>query len=113
MNKLQLTSLIKRRAKELGFDSCGISKAQRLDEEAALLEAWLNQNMQGKMAYMENHFEKRVDPTRLVDGAKSVISLSYNYFTDVKQKDPDAPKIAMYALGKDYHLVIKEKLEQL
>lgn len=113
MTRFQLTKLIKSKSRELGFDSCGISKAQRLDKEAALLEAWLNQNMQGQMAYMQNHFEKRVDPAKLVDGAKSVISLTCNYFTNAKQSDPNAPKIAMYALGKDYHLVIKEKLEAL
>jgi epoxyqueuosine reductase len=113
MTKFQLTRYIKSKASELGFDACGISKAERLNEEAAMLEAWLNQGLHGKMAYMENHFEKRVDPTQLVEGAKSVISLSYNYFNPVKPKDESAPKIAMYALGSDYHLVIKDKLELL
>ena len=75
MNRHQLTLLVKHHAKHLGFDSCGISKAAMLDEEARTLEAWLNQNMQGKMGYMANHFEKRVDPRKLVEGAKSVISL--------------------------------------
>jgi epoxyqueuosine reductase len=113
MNKQQLTTDIKRFAKQIGFDSCGISKAEPLDEEARLLEAWLNQDMQGKMGYLENHFDKRIDPRKLVEGARSVISLSYNYFTDVKQTDPAVPKIAMYALGKDYHDVVREKLEVL
>ena len=113
MNVSQLTSLIKAKAKEIGFDSCGMAKAVSLDEEARLLEAWLNQGLNGKMAYMANHFEKRVDPRKLVDGAKSVISLSYNYFTDKKQNDPGAPKLAMYAYGKDYHDVVRDKLEIL
>ncbi len=113
MNTQQLSLYIKRLASQIGFDSCGISKAQQLDEEARLLDAWLNQNLNGKMAYMGNHFEKRVDPRKLVDGAKSVISLSYNYFNNVKQTDANAPKIAMYALGKDYHTVVKDKLQLL
>ncbi|HWB62731.1 MAG TPA: tRNA epoxyqueuosine(34) reductase QueG [Chitinophagales bacterium] len=113
MNKALLTSYIKRSALEAGFSSCGISKAERLDDEARKLEAWLNQNLHGKMAYMENHFEKRVDPRKLVEGAKSVISLSYNYFTEAKQADPAAPKFAMYALGNDYHDVVREKLDLL
>lgn len=112
MNKHLLTTLIKREAIRLGFDACGISKAEVLSDEARILEAWLNQNLHGKMSYMANHFEKRIDPRLLVDGAKSVISFSYNYYTEAKQKD-DAPKLAMYALGKDYHDVVKEKLESL
>jgi len=113
MNSLKLTQLIKRKAKEIGFDSCGIAKAESLDAEARVLEAWLNQGLHGKMAYMENYFDKRIDPRKLVDGAKSVISLSYNYFTEEKQFDEQVPKIAMYAMGKDYHEVVKEKLEVL
>jgi epoxyqueuosine reductase len=112
MNTHLLTTLIKREAKRIGFDACGISKAEPLDEEARILEAWLNQNLHGKMSYMANHFDKRIDPRLLVDNAKSVISFSYNYYTDVKQND-DAPKLAMYALGKDYHDVVKEKLKLL
>ena len=112
MNKHLLTTLIKREALRLGFDACGISKAEPLDEEARILEAWLNQNLHGKMSYMANHFDKRIDPRLLVDGAKSVISFSYNYYTERKQKD-DAPKLAMYAFGKVYHDVVKEKLESL
>ena len=113
MNSLSLSQYIKRKAKEIGFDSCGMAKAECLDDEAKILETWLNQGMHGKMAYMENHFEKRIDPRKLVDGARSVISLSYNYFTEEKQNDEQAPKIAMYAFGKDYHEVVREKLELL
>lgn len=113
VNKLSLTHHIKQKAKALGFSSCGIARAESLDDDARILEAWLNQGLHGKMAYMENHFEKRIDPRKLIDGAKSVISLSYNYFTDLKQADTEAPKIAMYAMGKDYHVVVKEKLELL
>lgn len=112
MNKQALTTLIKREAGRLGFDSCGISKAEKLDGEARLLEAWLNQNMHGKMGYMANHFDKRLDPRLLVDGAKSVISFSHSYYTEKKQAE-GAPQLAMYALGKDYHDVLKAKLEVL
>ncbi len=113
MTKQQLSTEIKRYARQRGFDACGISKAEQLTEEARLLEAWLNQNMNGKMEYMANHFDKRIDPRKLVEGAKSVISLSCNYYTNLKQEDKDAPKIAMYALGEDYHTVVKSKLELL
>ena len=113
MNRLALTQGIKQQAKAIGFDSCGFARAESLDDEARLLEAWLNQGLHGKMAYLENHFEKRVDPRKLVEGARSVISLSYNYFTDTKQSDDNAPKLAMYAFGKDYHEVVREKLELL
>ncbi len=112
MNKSQLTTLIKREATRLGFDGCGVSKAENLDHEARLLEAWLNQNLNGKMGYMANYFDKRIDPRLLVDGAKSVISFSYGYFTEAKQTE-GAPQIASYALGKDYHDVVREKLEQV
>jgi len=112
MIQTNLTYAIKKHAAELGFDACGISKAVRLDEEARYLENWLNTDKHGKMAYMANYFDKRTDPRLLVDGAMSVISLSYNYYTE-KQQAPDAPHIAMYALGEDYHVVVKEKLEQL
>lgn len=84
-----------------------------LDDEARNLENWLNQNKHGKMVYMENHFDKRVDPTKLVPGAKSVISLLYNYYTEKKQTDETAPKISKYAYGKDYHDVIRDKLKEL
>lgn len=104
---------IKQLALENGFSFCGISKAEFLEEEAPRLEKWLNENMHGKMHYMENHFDKRLHPGKLVPGAKSVISLLYNYYTDKKQTDPQAPKISTYAMGHDYHLVIKQKLSAL
>ncbi|WP_207534237.1 tRNA epoxyqueuosine(34) reductase QueG [Desertivirga arenae] len=107
------SQLIKNEAKRLGFLFCGISKAEFLEEEAPRLENWLKNQYNGKMGYMENHFDKRLDPTKLVEGAKSVISLAYNYFTPTLQKDPDAPKISKYAYGTDYHFVIKEKLKEL
>ena len=93
--------------------SCGISKADFLEAEAPRLEQWLNQNHHGKMGYMANHFDKRLDPRVLVPGAKSVVSLLLNYHTDKVQTDQTAPKISTYAYGQDYHLVIKDKLKQL
>ena len=106
------TTLIKNSAKDLGFLSCGISKADFLEEEAPRLEQWLQGGKHGKMAYMENHFDKRLDPRLLVPGAKSVVSLLLNYYTDELQ-DEGVPKISKYAYGTDYHFVIKEKLSQL
>ena len=105
--------LIKEQALALGFLSCGISKAGFLEEEAPRLEQWLRQNHHGQMAYMEQHFDKRLNPTKLVPGAKSVVSLLLNYHTDQTQADPSAPKISSYAYGTDYHFVIKEKLKKL
>jgi epoxyqueuosine reductase len=107
------SQLIKLEAQRLGFDFCGISKADFLEEEAPRLEQWLKNGMNGKMHYMENYFDKRLDPRKLVDGAKSVVSLLLNYYTEEKQGDPAAPKISMYAFGKDYHYVIKKKLKEL
>ncbi|WP_096352146.1 tRNA epoxyqueuosine(34) reductase QueG [Mucilaginibacter gotjawali] len=107
------SSLIKKEAQKLGFLFCGISKADFLEDEAPRLEAWLKKGMQGEMHYMENHFDKRLDPRLLVDGARSVISLGLNYFTEVRQADPLSPKISKYAYGDDYHYVIKEKLKEL
>jgi epoxyqueuosine reductase len=106
------TALIKEEAQRLGFLSCGISKASFLEEEAPRLEKWLNNQMHGQMAYMENHFDKRLDPTLLVDGAKSVISLLLNYYPSEFQ-NPESYKISKYAYGTDYHFVIKEKLKEL
>ena len=103
---------IKSEAKRLGFLSCGISKAAFLEEEAPRLENWLNKNMQGQMRYMENHFDKRLNPTLLVDGAKSVISLLLNYYPSEFQNQ-ESYKISKYAYGQDYHFVIKEKLKEL
>jgi epoxyqueuosine reductase len=111
--KSAYSALIKDEAKKLGFLFCGIAKAEFLEEEAHRLESWLNKNMHGEMRYMENHFDKRLDPRLLVDGAKSVISMGLNYYTDNHQADPSAPKISKYAYGQDYHTVIKDKLKQL
>jgi len=112
LSKAANTYTIKQISKRLGFDFCGISKAELLSEEAKQLEKWLKQGHHGKMTYMENHFDKRVDPRKLVPGAKSVISLLYNYYTDKKQQDELAPKISKYAYNKDYHFVIKDKLKE-
>ncbi|MFD2872071.1 tRNA epoxyqueuosine(34) reductase QueG [Mucilaginibacter ximonensis] len=112
-NKSVYSKLIKDEAKKLGFLFCGISKAEFLEEEAPRLEAWLSKNMHGEMRYMENHFDKRLDPRLLVDGAKSVISMGLNYYTEDTQADPSAPKISKYAYGQDYHIVIKDKLKLL
>jgi len=109
----EYTAKIKSAAKALGFLSCGISKADFLEDEAPRLEQWLNQGHHGSMSYMERHFDKRLDPRLLVPGAKSVVSLLLNYHTDKKQADPKAPKISSYAYGTDYHFVIKEKLKEL
>lgn len=105
------SKFIKEEAKRLGFISCGISKAGFLEQEAPRLEKWLNNNHNGQMAYMENHFDKRLDPTLLVDDAKSVVSLLLNYFPSESQND-EAFKISKYAYGQDYHFVIKEKLKE-
>jgi epoxyqueuosine reductase len=113
MNIQSHTDKIRQEAYRLGFDFIGMAKAERMDEEARRLEAWLNKGFHGKMSYMENHFEKRIDPRQLVEGAKSVISLTYNYFTEEKQTDIDSPKISQYAYGVDYHYVVKEKLKNL
>ena len=101
---------IKLWAKDLGFLSCGISKAEFLEEEAPRLDAWLKRDYHGSMQWMENHYDKRLDPTLLVPGAKSVVSLLLNYFPEKEPQHPDAPKISRYAYGKDYHTVMKDKL---
>lgn len=102
--------LIKEKAKELGFMHCGISKAGFLEEDAPRLEKWLKSGFHGEMGYMENHFDKRLDPTKLVPGAKSVVSLTFNYFPEQTQRQ-DSFKISKYAYGKDYHFIIKDKLK--
>jgi epoxyqueuosine reductase len=108
------SQIIKTQAKNLGFDFCGIAKAGFLEKEAPKLEAWLNQHYQGEMAYMANHFDKRLDPTKLVEGAKTVVSLGYNYFPKKELfQEKDSYKIAKYAYGEDYHNVIKDKLKIL
>ena len=111
-NKSKYTSLIKTEAKRLGFLSCGISKAQFLEEEAPRLETWLNKNMNGQMQYMENHFDMRLDPTKLVEDSKSVISLLLNYYPEETQSE-NTFKMSKYAYGHDYHHVIKSKLKAL
>jgi len=107
-----LTKIIKEKTKLLGFDYCGIAKAAVLDEDAKRLETWLNKGMHGKMQYMENYFDLRINPTKLVPGAKSVITLLMNYFPSTVQQS-NTVKIAKYAYGKDYHDVIRGKLKQL
>ena len=106
------TQFIKTLAAKLGFDHCGIAKAQLLSDDARRLEQWLNKGMHGKMQYMENHFDLRIDPTKLVPGAKSVITLLLNYYP-AQQQPPETPKIANYAYGNDYHEVIRAKLNEL
>ena len=104
--------MIKQLAAELGFSFCGIAKVEKLDDDARRLESWLNKGMHGSMQYMERYFDMRIDPSKLVPGAKSVITLLLNYFPKEKQND-DALKISKYAYGKDYHEVIREKLNHL
>ncbi|MBO3115548.1 tRNA epoxyqueuosine(34) reductase QueG [Winogradskyella sp. DF17] len=111
-NKSKYTELIKTGAKRLGFLSCGISKAEFLEEEAPRLEAWLNKSMHGEMRYMENYFDKRLDPTLLVEGSKSVVSLLLNYYPSEFQNE-ESYKLSKYAYGTDYHFVIKDKLKEL
>lgn len=113
MLKTQQTNLIKTKATELGFSFCGVSKAEFLKDEAPRLEEWLKRSYQGKMSYLENHFDKRLDPTLLVPGAKSVISLIYNYFPPKDLTGKTEFKIAKYAYGEDYHRVVKDKLKIL
>jgi epoxyqueuosine reductase len=110
-NALERTKFIKSLATQLGFSYCGISKAEFLEEEAPKLEEWLKRGYQGKMSYLENHFDKRLDPTLLVPGAKSVISLLYNYYPEKDLSKDNGLKIAKYAYGEDYHFVIKDKLK--
>ncbi|OYQ33908.1 tRNA epoxyqueuosine(34) reductase QueG [Flavobacterium cyanobacteriorum] len=111
-DRQEYTGYIKSEAKRLGFLSCGIARAGFLEEEAPRLEKWLNENRHGQMQYMENHFDKRLDPTKLVDGAKSVISLLLNYYPEQTQQE-GTYKISKYAYGQDYHFVIKDKLKEL
>ena len=105
------TQQIKTEATRLGFSFCGIAKAEYLEEESPRLEKWLSQNMHGKMQYMENYFDKRLDPTKLVEGSKSVVTLMYNYFPEKEQRD-DSFNISKYAYGQDYHAIIKKKLKE-
>ncbi|WEK38444.1 MAG: tRNA epoxyqueuosine(34) reductase QueG [Candidatus Pseudobacter hemicellulosilyticus] len=106
------TAFVKAQAQRLGFSYCGVARAQPLDQDARRLEAWLHQGRHGSMGYMENYFDLRIDPTRLVPGARSVITLMLNYYPEQEQQE-EAPKIAKYAYGKDYHEVIRAKLNEL
>lgn len=106
------TEILRREAARLGFLHVGIARAEQMQPEALRLEAWLNRGHQGKMGYLENHFDKRTDPTKLVPGARSVVSLLFNYFPKEEQK-AGVPKIARYAYGHDYHHVLREKLTEL
>jgi epoxyqueuosine reductase len=108
-----ISLLIKSKASELGFDACGISRASRLDDDRERLRSWLDAGYHGTMEYMANYFEKRVNPAELVEGARSVVSVLFNYHTNLKQEDPQAPVISSYALGKDYHFVLKDRLSKL
>jgi epoxyqueuosine reductase len=103
------TEIVKQAARSLGFEFCGVAKAQKLTDDARRLENWLNKGMHGSMKYMETHFDLRIDPQKLVPGAQSVITLLINYFPSEKQND-NSPKISKYAYGKDYHDLIKNKL---
>lgn len=113
MLKSELSKKIKLKAQELGFLSCGISKSEFLEEEAPRLESWLKAGLQGKMNYMENHFDKRLNPSLLVEDTRSVISVLYNYFPNEDLFQKSALKISKYAYGEDYHYVIREKLHDL
>ena len=115
MSSLQekYSELIKAKARKFGFQSCGISKAGFLEDDAKPLEEWLNNNYHGKMSYMDNYFDKRLDPTLLVEGSKSVISLSYNYFPEEEASSLDSFKISKYAYGEDYHQIIKNILQEM
>lgn len=105
--------LIREEAIRLGFMDCGFAQARYLEEEAPHLDEWLKRNYQGEMAWLANHFDKRLDPRLLVPGAKTVISLLFNYYPEQEQKDSNAPKLARYAYGEDYHFIIKRKLKDL
>ncbi|MGW8121453.1 tRNA epoxyqueuosine(34) reductase QueG [Roseivirga echinicomitans] len=107
------TNIVKQTAQKLGFDFCGISKAEFLADEAPRLEAWLKKGSHAEMHYMENHFDKRLDPSKLVPGAKSVVSLLFNYYPekDMANEQPEHLKLAKYAYGEDYHFVIKDRLK--
>jgi epoxyqueuosine reductase len=113
ISKQHHTQFIKQKAQALGFSYCGISKAEFLNEEAPKVETWLRRGYQGKMSYLENYFDKRLDPTLLVPGAKSVVSLIYNYFPERDLASEGELKIAKYAYGEDYHFVVKDKLKIL
>ena len=108
-----ISESIKTEALRLGFTDCGFSKAEAIPEDAQRLREWLNNGYHAGMLYMENHFEKRTDPTKLEEGAKTVISVLLNYYTDRIQSDPEAPILSKYAYGTDYHFVMKDRLKEL
>lgn len=110
---LQIKAAIREKALELGFSDVGFAKAEHLENDERHLKEWISNNYHAEMAYMANHFEKRVDPTRLVEGAATVVSVVLNYTPKELQKHADAPKLARYAYGTDYHFVIKDKLQLL
>jgi epoxyqueuosine reductase len=112
MATLAVEAKIKKLARQIGFDYCGIAKAEKLDDDARRLEEWLSKGMHGSMHYMANYFDMRIDPTLLVPGARSVITVLKNYYPEILQKT-QAPKISKYAYGTDYHLVIRQQLNQL
>ena len=111
--KSEISLSIKNEALRLGFSACGFSRAEFLEEDAQHLRKWLEKGYHGSMKYMENHFEKRCDPSKLLEGANSVISLLLNYYTPEKQHDPEAPILSKYAYGVDYHFVMKDKMKTL
>jgi epoxyqueuosine reductase len=113
MSKTTHTAIIKSAAANMGFSFCGIAKAEFLEDEAPRLEEWLQRGYQGKMSYLENHFDKRLDPRLLVPGAKSIITLGYNYYPSEDLAQNSSLKIAKYAYGEDYHFVVKDKLKAL
>lgn len=111
--KYKSAAMIREEARRLGFEWVGFARVRKLEEEEDRLQDWLNRGLNGKMAYMANHFEMRLDPGKLVPGAKTVVVLMHNYFPKEKQKDPEAPRLARYAFGEDYHFVLKKKLKSL
>jgi epoxyqueuosine reductase len=113
ISKENYKSAITAESERLGFMACGFSKARFLEEEAPLFEEWLGRDYQGEMSWLANHFDKRLDPRKLLPGAKTVISLLFNYYPTKQQEDSSAPKIAKYAYGEDYHFIVKDKLKSL
>ena len=113
MTPHELKAALIRKARKLGFLDVRMARAEKIEAEAVRLQEWLQKGYHGEMEYMENHFEKRTDPTLLVPGARTVICLAFNYYTEADQEDPDAPRISKYAYGRDYHKVLKTKLKRL
>lgn len=112
-NAHERSIMVKAKAHELGFLACGVAQATFLEAEAPRLEQWLRAGRNGEMGYMAQNFDMRLDPRKLVPGARTVISLAYNYFSENKQEDPAAPKLSTYAYGRDYHKVVKKRLKPL